>query len=134
MKPGIMMYPYALVIWIRGKYLLKLIMPLRHIKRQLIVPWCCITPIGVHPDLQNLDQAVVIFIEFAVHDTCSGTHHLNITISDNGSISHTILVFQISFQRNADDLHIVVRMCAETAARFYSIIIKDTQYTEIHPH
>src|SRR5690606_27798802 len=104
MKPGILMYPYTFVIWIRGKYLLKLIMPLRHIKRQLIVPGSHITLIGVHPDLQKLDLTVVIFIEFAVHDSCYSAHYLNITLSDNGSISHTILVFRNSFQRNADDL------------------------------
>ena len=85
-----------------------------------------------HPDLEEFDILVTVFIVFAVADTCSGTHHLDIAVFDDGGVAHAVLVFEIAFQRNTNDLHIVVRMRSEAHSRRNNIVIQDAQHAKVH--
>ena len=63
----------------------------------------------------------------------SSTHHLHISFFDNSGIAHAVFVFEVPFQRDGDDLHIVVGMGAEPHALGHSVVIEDAQYAEVSP-
>ena len=64
---------------------------------------------------------------------CTCTHDLYISFFDKGYISHTVPVFQVPFQGDGDDLHVIVWMCSETFPRSYSVVVEYAQQTEMHP-
>jgi hypothetical protein len=49
--------------------------------------------------------AVVVF---AVEDSFTGAHHLDLAGGDDLFVTHIILVGQAAFERDTDDLHIIM--------------------------
>ncbi|MNT36774.1 hypothetical protein D3C72_1728790 [compost metagenome] len=117
------MDPYTLVFWIWRKNLLEFILSLCYIQCNLIVSGAHIPLIRVHPNLKKLDYLIGVFIIFTVYDARSGAHDLNISLPDNGFVTHAVFMLQITFQRDTDDFHIVVRVFAKTSSFSHHIII-----------
>ena len=65
-------------------------------------------------------------------NTCSGTHCLNIALSDHLGIAHIILMFKIAVCWNGNDLHIIMRMCAKTHPASNRIIIQNSQGSKMN--
>ena len=65
-------------------------------------------------------------------DAGAGAHHLDIAFFNDGNIAHAVAVLQISFQGNADDLHVVVWMRAEAHPPVNGIVVQHPQCTEMH--
>ena len=74
-----------------------------------------------------------MLVVFAVVDAGAGAHHLNISISDDGGIAHAVFMFEITLKRDADDLHIVMRMLAEAHTAFHRIVVQYAEDTKMHP-
>src|ERR1043166_2424170 len=72
-------------------------------------------------------------IKLRMHHAGSGTHHLYISWSDDGTISHVILVLQCAFKNNRDNFHIVVRMHAESLSALYNVVVQHAQQTKMNP-
>ena len=87
---------------------------------------------GEDPDLQEPHVFVGVVVFLAVHDACPGAHDLNVAFANHGLVAHAVLVFQIARQRDADDLHVVVRMGAKPCAARDGVVVQDAKRAEMH--
>ena len=71
-------------------------------------------------------------VEFAVGDTGTGAHALNLAGADDRTVSHAVLVFQRTFQDIGDDLHVTVGMGRKTFIWLDPILIDNPQVSEAH--
>ena len=75
---------------------------------------------------------VAVFIEFRVVNASAGTHYLHIAIANSGHGAHAVFVFQISFEWDADNFHVVMRVRTKAASCFHGVIIEYPEYAEVH--
>jgi hypothetical protein len=66
-----------------------------------------------------------------VIDTRPGTHCLNFARTDHVRVPEAVFVLEPAAQRNRNDLHLTMRMHAETRPRNDRIVVEDPQRTEI---
>src|SRR6187399_1274910 len=92
----------------------------------LIIAWFYIFLIGKNPDLEKLNRFIGVLILFAVLNTSSCTHRLHITLFYHLSIAHAILMLQVTAGWNRNDLHVIMRMCAETHTTGHCINIQNS--------
>src|SRR5690606_659227 len=96
MEPSILMYPHPYVFRIRRNDLLEFVFPIKRIQRNLIISGSDVPFIRKHPYLKQFYFFILVLIEFAVINSRSGTHHLNVSMTDNSRIAHTVFVLQIT--------------------------------------
>src|SRR5689334_20779307 len=83
----------------------------------------------------KLEQSTVrsrIMIELTMRDARPGAHDLHLVRMYDSGIAHAVPMLQLSFKDDRDDLHIIMRMCAEAHAAGNGIIIKDAQRAKMH--
>src|SRR5665648_22218 len=64
---------------------------------------------------------------------CSCRHHLYFSRPDDRSGTHAVAVFQLPFQNNGDNFHVIVRMSTKTHSCLNSIVIEHSQRSKMHP-
>ena len=89
--------------------------------------------VRLDPDLQQMHRLVLRGVEFTMLHAGASGHVLHVTRLDDAAIAHRILVLQRAAQDVGDDLHVAVRMLAETHARHHKIVVDDAQAAEAHP-
>ena len=83
--------------------------------------------------LQKFKLLFGTVIEFTVENTCTGTHHLDITRGNGFTVLYTVAMTQIAIQRYGYHFHILMRMCVKAFARSNRIIVQHTQHPEMYP-
>ena len=131
-KPGILVDPHPFIIGIGRQNLLQPVAAQRRIERQLVIARRHVAFVGENPDLQELDQLGFILVVFTVRDTAAGTHHLYVAVADYRHVAHAVAMLEVSLQRDADDLHVVMRVGTKTHARLYRVIVEYPQHTKVH--
>src|SRR5712691_4398613 len=71
-------------------------------------------------------------IDLAVQHARSRAHALHFAGADDGSRSHVVAMFELSFEDISDDFHIAVAMCSKAAARLDAVLVDHAQCTETH--
>ncbi len=102
------------------------------VKRDLVVSWLYIPFVGKNPYLEEFHITIFILVVFTVCDPWAGAHHLDVTIPDHRNIAHAVFVFQVALQRDRDDFHIIMGMCAKAFGRSYLIVVEDAENAEMH--
>ena len=133
MEPGILIYSYATVIRAGGDDLIEIIDRGFRVKGDLAVVRGDVAAFREHPNLKKFHRFLQAVVFLTVGNTGAGTHGLNVALADDRSIAHRILVPEVTGEGNRDDLHIVVRMFAEAAARGHVIIVQHPERSEVHP-
>ena len=87
----------------------------------------------MNPDLEKMNLLLGRVIELTVTDTRSCRHVLDLAGTDDTSVAHGILVLQFAAEDIGDDLHVPVRMGAESHARRHTIIIDHAKVAKSHP-
>ena len=87
------------------------------VKGLLVVAGLQVPGVREHPDLQQAHRLGGVGVFLRVQNTCSSGHDLDFTVANHRRIPHAVLMFQIPFKRNGDDLHVVVRMGIEPGTR-----------------
>mgnify|MGYP000084385057 FL=1 len=82
---------------------------------------------GHYPDLEKFHRFGIASVHFAVVDTCTGTHGLNIACGDGTAVLLAVAMFQLTFQGDGDNLHILMRVGAKAFARSYPVVVQYTQ-------
>ena len=59
-------------------------------------------------------------------------HELNLARLEHAAVAHAVLVLQRAFEHVAEDLHVAMRMRAETLTGRNAVVIDDTQRPEAH--
>jgi hypothetical protein len=86
----------------------------------------------LNPDLQKVKRIVAAGIELAVRHAAACAHQLNLARLERAAVTHAVLVLQRAFEHVAEDLHVAMRMRAETLAGRNAVIVDDTQRAETH--
>lgn len=133
MKPGILVDPYPCIIRIWRQDLKKSILFIFLPDGNLVVAGCNVAFVREHPYLKEFDRFVGVLVVFAVLDAGTSAHHLDISFSDDGTISHAVVVLQVALQWDADDFHIIMRVGTEAHTPADGVIIQDAEGTEMHP-
>ena len=131
-EPGVLVDPHALVVGAGRQHLLEAVVAPGRVERQLVVARGHVAPVGEQPDLQEAGGPVVVAVLLAVRDACARAHHLDVAMADHLGVAHAVLVLQVALQGNGDDLHVVVRVRAETHARRHGIVVEHAQHAEVH--
>jgi hypothetical protein len=105
----------------------------RILERLLRITRCHALGIRLDPDLEQMHGFILRGIEFAMLDALAGGHVLHVAGLDDAAVAHGILVFQLAAQDVGDDLHVAMRMRAETHARHHEIVVDDAQAAITHP-
>ncbi len=132
MEPGILVNPYTLVVRVGRQDLLEFVFAVGKFERDLVVARGHVAFVREHPDLQEFDRFVYVFIVLAVPDARAGAHHLDIAIADDGHVAHAVFVFEVAFERDGDDLHVVMRVGAEAFAAHDGVVVEHAQHAEVH--
>ena len=132
-EPSILVDPDTLILFVGRENLLQFVDAIRLVQGDLVVARGHVLFVRENPDLKKFHRTILIFIVFAVIDPGACTHYLHIPVPDNRDIAHAVLVFEISFQRNGDDLHVVVGMRSEAHSTCYSVVIQNTQSAKLNP-
>ena len=89
--------------------------------------------IGLNPDLQQMHGFFARRIKFAMAYAAAGRHVLHVAGLDDTTVAHGILMLKLTAQDVSDDLHIAMRMRAETHAWHHEIVVDDAQALVAHP-
>src|SRR5690606_13973468 len=126
-EPGILVNPDTIIIRIWRKNLLKRIYFRIFANSDLVVTRFNIHFIGNDPNLKKFHKFILVQVVLTVLDSGTGAHYLNLAFTDNGSGSHGVFMFQISFQWNRNNLHNAVRVRTEAHSRGYLVIIQNSE-------
>ena len=83
-------------------------------------------------NLQEVNRVRIGMIELAVMHSGSCAHSLDISRSDNRTVSPVVFVLQGAFYNVGDDLHVLVWMCSESPAGFHPVLVNYPKRTESH--
>jgi hypothetical protein len=82
--------------------------------------------------LQKVHRLLLGVVELAVPDAGAGRHHLHVAGPDHRSGADAVLVLKRAVEDIGDDLHVLVPVGVEPAARPNPILIDDPQGPEAH--
>ena len=83
--------------------------------------------------MQEFHLPVGQVVEFAVDDSRAGRHHLYFARPQHFAVAHAVFVAQLARQGDRDDLHVVVRVRAETFPARHRVVVQHAQRTEMNP-
>ena len=81
---------------------------------------------------QKMDELGARMIELAVRYACPRTHALNVSRADYRSGAEAVFVLERAVDHVRDDLHVAVRMRAESFSRLNPIFVDDPKRSEPH--
>ena len=65
-------------------------------------------------------------------DPGAGAHHLDVSFPDDRGIAHAVLVFEVTFEGNGNDFHVVMWVSSKASGCCDFIIIEDAEHTKVH--
>ena len=86
----------------------------------------------LNPNLEQVGCLCFAGVELAVSHPTASAHELNLVRVENPTISHAVFVFQGTFNKIAENLHVPVRVGAKTHAWGDTILIDDAKGAESH--
>jgi len=89
-------------------------------------------PLGLDPDLEEVDRLGARAVELAVDDAAAGAHALDLTGPQHTLAAGAVSVRQRAFHHDRDDLHVLVVVGAEAPGRRHGVLVKDAQGAESH--
>ena len=98
----------------------------------LLVTWLQFFAVRKNPDLQKVHRVRLRMIEFTVTDSRASCHALNVAGANHGPRAKAVFVFERAVKDDGDDLHVAMRMHAETAPGRDDIIVEHPQRAEPH--
>ena len=103
------------------------------VQLHLIVPGLHIQTIGEDPYLQEFYRSGETVVVFTVKNALTGAHDLYLALAEDLFMAQIVFMHQAPLEGNADDLHVIVRMGAESLAAFDPIVIQYTKHAELNP-
>src|SRR5690606_29330241 len=92
MKPGILIDPNTLIVFVRRNHLIKLIVFCNIFNGNLVITWRYIFLLRKHPNLKKFNFFVFVLVVFRMGNTSSSTQYLYIAFFNYGYISHTVFM------------------------------------------
>src|SRR5947209_6316078 len=84
------------------------------------------------PDLQEVGNALLLVVVFAVAHARSRAHALHVAGNDGRAVADRVLVPQRALEHVSDDLHVAVAMGAEPGARLHAVFVDYPQWAVAH--
>jgi hypothetical protein len=86
-----------------------------------------------NPNLQQPDRFILRRIEFAMFNAAAGGYILQVSLANDATVAHRIVVLQLAAQNVSHDFHVAMRMRAEARSGHHEVVVDDAQAAKTHP-
>src|SRR5690349_17362590 len=98
----------------------------------LLVAWLVAALVGDDPDLEEMHALRLRRIHFAVRDAGAGAHALDVARAHRRAVADAVAMAELALEHVRHDLHVVVRVHAEAAARRDDVFVDHAQRAKAH--